>query len=186
LSGSAGAVEPQFAAFTNFIATLKFRPAASEVNFDKIMAEARQANPPPPAPAAVGPSWTKPAGWTEKPAAAMRLGNFTAGSGQAEITVTTLPGDGGGLLANVNRWRGQAGLPPVDAAGLAKATEQVSVASTPAMLVEAIGAANGLLSVYHPADGLTWFYKMSGPSDVVTAEKGAFMEFLQSIQFPKP
>ena len=45
LSGSADAVEPQFASFTNFIATLKFQPAASEVNFDKIMAEARQANP---------------------------------------------------------------------------------------------------------------------------------------------
>jgi hypothetical protein len=27
---------------------------------------------------------------------------------------------------------------------------------------------------------------MSGPSDVVTAEKGAFMEFVQSIRFPKP
>ena len=186
LSGSAGAVEPQFAAFTNFIATLKFRPAASEVNFDKIMAEARQANPPPPAPAAVGPSWTKPAGWAEQPRTAMRLGNFTAGGGKAEITVMTFPGDVGGLLANVNRWRGQAGLSPVDAAGLAKATEQVNVAGTPATLVEAIGAANGSLSVYHPADGQTWFYKMSGPSDVVTAEKGAFMEFVQSIRFPKP
>jgi hypothetical protein len=116
----------------------------------------------------------------------MRLGNFTAGGGKAEITVMTFPGDVGGLLANVKRWRGQAGLSPVDAAGLAKATEQVSVSGTPATLVEAIGAANGSLSVYHPADGLTWFYKMSGPSDVVTAEKGAFMEFVQSIRFPKP
>ena len=70
--------------------------------------------------------------------------------------------------------------------GLAKATEQVNVADTPATLVEAIGAANGSLSVFHPAGGQTWFYKMSGPSNVVTAEKGAFMEFLQSIQFPKP
>jgi len=150
------------------------------------MAEAQQANPPPAPPAAGGPAWTKPTGWAEKPRTSMRLGNFTAGDGQAEITVMTFPGDVGGLLANVNRWRGQAGLSPVDAAGLAKATEQVSVAGTPATLVEAIGAANGSLSVYHPADGLTWFYKMSGPSDVVTAEKGAFMEFVQSIQFPKP
>ena len=186
LSGSAGAVEPQFAAFTNFIATLKFRPAASEVNFDKIMAEARQANPPPPAPAAVGPSWTKPAGWAEQPRTAMRLGNFTAGGGQAEITVMTFPGDVGGLLANVNRWRGQAGLAPVDAAGLAKATEQVSVAGTPATLVEAIGEKSGSMSVYHPVGDQTWFYKMSGPSDVVIVEKGAFMEFVQSIRFPKP
>ena len=109
LSGSADAVEPQFASFTNFIATLKFRPAASEVNFDKIMAEARQANPPPPTPATVAPEWTKPPGWAELPPTSMRLGNFTAGGGQAEITVMTFPGNVGGLLANVNRWRGQAG-----------------------------------------------------------------------------
>ena len=46
LSGSAGAIEPQVGAFTNFLATLRFRPAASEVNFDKLMAEAQQAKPP--------------------------------------------------------------------------------------------------------------------------------------------
>ena len=91
-----------------------------------------------------------------------------------------------GLLANVNRWRGQAGLAPVDAAGLAKATEQVSVAGTPATLVEAIGEKSGSMSVYHPVGDQTWFYKMSGPSDVVIVEKGAFMEFVQSIRFPKP
>ena len=186
LSGSADAVEPQFASFTNFIATLKFLPAASEVNFDKIMAEARQANPPPPTPAAVAPEWTKPPGWAELPPTSMRLGNFTAGGGQAEITVMTFPGNVGGLLANVNRWRGQAGLSPLEATGLAKATEQVSIAGTKATLVEAIGADNGSLSVYHPAEDQTWFYKMSGPSVVVTAEKGAFMEFVQSIRLPKP
>ena len=50
----------------------------------------------------------------------------------------------------------------------------------------AAGDIDRALSVFHPADGQTWFYKMSGPSAVVTAEKGAFMEFLQSIRFPKP
>ena len=73
-----------------------------------------------------------------------------------------------------------------EATGLAKATEQVSIDGTKATLVEAIGADNGSLSVYHPAEGQTWFYKMSGPSVVVTAEKGAFMEFVQSIRLPKP
>ena len=186
LSGPADSIGPHFGAFTNFLGTLKFEPAASEVNFDRLMAEAQQAQPPPTAPAAAGPTWTKPAGWAAKPPTSMRLGNFTAGNGQAEITVMTFPGDVGGLLANVNRWRGQAGLPPVDDDGLAKATSQLTVSGTPATLVEAVGSTNGSLSVYHPADGQTWFYKMSGPSDVVTAEKGSFMEFVQSIQFPKP
>ena len=186
LSGPAVSIGPQLGAFTNFLATLKFQPAASQVNFDRLMAEAQQAKPPPPAPDVASPTWAKPAGWAEKPRTAMRLGNFTAGDGQAEITLMTFPGDVGGLLANVNRWRDQSGLPPVDAAGLASATERVSVAGTPAALVEAVGDKNGSISVYHPVGNQTWFYKITGPSAVVTTEKGAFMGFLQSIRFPKP
>jgi len=186
LSGPAGAIEPHYGAFTNFLATLQFQPGASEVNFDRLMAEADAARPPAPPPAAAAPTWAKPDGWAAKPPTSMRLGNFTAGNGKAEITVMTFPGDVGGLLANVNRWRGQSGLPPVDAAGLAKATTTVTISGTPATLVEAIGETSASLSVFHPADGQTWFYKMSGPSAVVTAEKGAFMEFIQTIQLPKP
>ena len=186
LSGPADSIGPQLGAFTNFLATLKFQPAASQVNFDRLMAEAQQAKPPPPAPDVASPTWAKPAGWAEKPRTAMRLGNFTARDGQAEITLMTFPGDVGGLLANVNRWRGQSGLPPVDAAGLASATERVSVAGTPATLVEAVSDKNGSISVYHPVGNQTWFYKITGPSTVVTAEKSAFMEFLQSIRFPEP
>jgi hypothetical protein len=35
--------------------------------------------------------------------------------GKAEVTVSAFPGDTGGLLANLNRWRGQIGLEPVQA-----------------------------------------------------------------------
>ncbi|MBC8244155.1 MAG: hypothetical protein H8E20_07160, partial [Verrucomicrobia bacterium] len=186
LSGSADAIEPQFGAFTNFLATLRFQPGASEVSFDRLMAEAEAARPAAASPAAAAPTWAKPDSWAAKPPTSMRLGNFTAGNGQAEITVMTFPGDVGGLLANVNRWRGQSGLPPVDAAGLVEATSQQTVSGTTATLVEAIGDQTGSISVYHPVGGQTWFYKISGPSAVVTAEKGAFMEFIQSIQLPKP
>ena len=180
LSGSADAIEPQFGAFTNFLATLRFQPGASEVSFDRLMAEAEAARPP------AAPTWTKPGGWAAKPPTSMRLGNFTAGNGQAEITVMTFPGDVGGLLANVNRWREQSGLPPVTAASLVEATSQQTLSGTTATLVEAIGDKTGSISVYHPVGGQTWFYKISGPSAVVTAEKGAFMKFIQSIQFPNP
>jgi hypothetical protein len=186
LSGPAETVDPHYGTFTNFLATLQFQPEASEVNFDRLMAEAEAARPPAAAPTAPSPTWAKPDGWAAKPPTSMRLGNFTAGNGKAEITVMTFPGDVGGLLANVNRWRGQSGLPTVNADGLADATTQQIVSETPATVVEAIGDKTGSISVYHPVNGQTWFYKISGPSAVVTAEKGAFMEFIQSIQFPKP
>ena len=57
LSGPADSIGPQLGAFTNFLATLKFQPAASQVNFDRLMAEAEQAKPPPPGPDVASPTW---------------------------------------------------------------------------------------------------------------------------------
>ena len=73
--------------------------------------------------------WTAPAGWKAKPLSAMRKGSFAvAGSGgaDADLSITAFPGDVGGELANVNRWRGQVQLPalaPADLAARAKQAE---------------------------------------------------------------
>ena len=57
-------------------------------------------------------SWTVPANWLEIDKTSMRLASFNApyGNGIADISVTNFSGDGGGLKANVNRWRKQIGL----------------------------------------------------------------------------
>ncbi|HZZ20009.1 MAG TPA: hypothetical protein VFE25_11590, partial [Opitutaceae bacterium] len=56
-------------------------------------------------------AWTTPSDWVVKPPAPMRKATFgvPAGGSQAELSVTAFPGDVGGDLANVNRWRGQIG-----------------------------------------------------------------------------
>ncbi len=188
LAGSADVIEAQLVTFKQFLSGLKFQPGASAIDFENLMREAQrsaQATPPPPPPVQGKPTWTVPARWEEKAPTSMRLGNFTAGNGKAEITVMTFPGEVGGLLANVNRWRGQSGLPAVDAAGLAGVTQQIIVSGTPATLVEAVGEKTASYSVFHPVGDATWFYKISGPSAAVTPENAAFRAFLESIQFPK-
>ena len=191
LSGSTDAIEAQLENFTQFLTGLAFQPGASTIDFQSLMQEAQRASqaapppPPPSAPAVAKPTWTVPGSWEEKAATSMRLGNFTAGAGKAEITVMTFPGEVGGLLANVNRWRGQSGLPPVDEAGLTEVTEQINISGTPATLVEAVGEKTASFSVFHPVGNATWFYKISGPSEAVTPENAAFRAFLESIQFPK-
>ena len=191
LSGSADAIESQLENFSQFLTGLAFQPGASTIDFQSLMQEAQRASqaapppPPPSAPAVAKPTWTVPGSWEEKAATSMRLGNFTAGAGKAEITVMTFPGEVGGLLANVNRWRGQSGLPPVDEAGLTEVTEQINISGTPATLVEAVGEKTASFSVFHPVGNATWFYKISGPSEAVTPENAAFRAFLESIQFPK-
>src|SRR5690349_3907522 len=67
-----------------------------------------------PAPAQAKVVWDTPEGWraviADQP---MRVATFRAGPGDGvEVSVTAFPGDVGGLLANVNRWRGQVGLAP--------------------------------------------------------------------------
>src|SRR5215211_1195932 len=66
--------------------------------------------------------WTAPEGWTEVPPSSMRYASFSAPAedgGKIDISVVTFPGDGGSDADNVNRWRGQMGLAPVDANAVA-------------------------------------------------------------------
>lgn len=65
-----------------------------------------------------GRPWVVPAGWIEAPdPRPMRLATYTvpALAGPVEVAVSRFAGRVGGDLANVNRWRGQMGLPPIGA-----------------------------------------------------------------------
>src|SRR5262245_48698828 len=67
--------------------------------------------------------WTAPKGWKELAGSGMRVASFSV-PGKAEMSVVTLPGDAGGELANVNRWRNQIGLPPLDQKALDAAAKR--------------------------------------------------------------
>ena len=59
-------------------------------------------------------SWVVPDSWIPGNMSSMRLASFNApyDEGVADISITNFSGDGGGLMANVNRWRKQLGLEP--------------------------------------------------------------------------
>src|SRR3954469_20730083 len=61
-------------------------------------------------------TWKTPEGWTESPPGEMRVASFKISGKdgrQADLSIVPLSGGGGGDIANVNRWRGQVGLPPL-------------------------------------------------------------------------
>lgn len=135
--------------------------------------------------------WTAPAHWTAKAASAMRRGTFTmkgTDGAEAELSITAFPGDVGGPLANVNRWRGQIQLPPITDAELQRDLvhldfnglhfDVIDIAGAPGANAQRIVGA----SVAH--EGSTWFFKLMGPDRVVAAEKQAFLTFLQTIRAP--
>jgi len=81
--------------------------------------------PPPPRPAN-GLKWTLPKGWTEGAGGGMRYATLKPPvPGKVELSVVVLPGPAGGELNNVNRWRGQIGLLPIDEAALDAARKTV-------------------------------------------------------------
>ena len=134
-----------------------------------------------------GLKWTVPVRWQEKPASSMRKATFLisgANGAVAELAVTAFPGDVGGELANVNRWRGQLSLPPIAAGELTGAVQRLTVNGLPVVIVDVTGGAQQLLGAMVPYAGSTWFFKLTGPADLVAAEKPAFLVFVQSLSAP--
>ena len=133
-------------------------------------------------------TWTAPANWQSKPATTMRKATYTiAGDGaEADLSITAFPGDVGGELANVNRWRGQVGLGDLTAAQLAGATQHFDANGLHLTVVDYPGqgaaAAQRLLGAIVPVGSETWFFKLLGPAALVGREREAFMEFLKSIR----
>lgn len=138
-------------------------------------------------------SWKRPEGWEEVPPGQMRVASFNVKGPEgkvADVSVVPLGGLAGGDLANVNRWRvQQLGLEPVDEKGLKRLAEPVQIGGRPADLYDLAGTnpASGepmrILGAIQHRDGTAWFFKMTGPEELVAAQKPAFLEFLKSVQF---
>jgi hypothetical protein len=130
-------------------------------------------------------SWTAPASWRPKPASAMRKGSYAVGPADgtaADLSITAFPGDVGGDLANVNRWRGQIGLGEISAAELPATLARLDSASLPISYVDLANGPQRMLAAIVPFDGATWFFKLTGPDAIVAAEKTNFLAFLQTVK----
>jgi hypothetical protein len=119
----------------------------------------------------------------------MRKGSYTVpgeGGATGDLAITAFPGDTGGLFANVNRWRGQVGLGPVEAAQLDSNTQTIEANGLKMVLVDVTGPGSGapttLIGAIVPHNGQTWFFKLMGPEALVAKEKPDFREFLNTIK----
>ena len=140
-----------------------------------------------------GLAWTAPSSWTAKQgASSMRKGTYTIKAeglpGEAELAITAFPGDVGGELANVNRWRGQMGLPPVAEAELGSALMRLEKNGLKISVLDIVGSganAQRMLGAMVPHAGATWFFKLTGPDAVVGKAKPDFLAFLETVK-PAP
>ena len=197
MTGDDGLVAQQKPAFIEFLKSVSFPAATAQ-------AQLPPSHPPIDAGSMAGqaglaassaqfkPNWEAPSGWKEVPGGQFLVAKFVLPGGgdmPTAVNVSKSPGDGGGLLANFNRWRGQLGLTPVAEADLAKELQSLDLPGGKATLADIAGqdARTGqkarLLAAVVPRSGETWFYKLMGNAQVVQQEKDAFLKFVQGVKY---
>ncbi len=130
--------------------------------------------------------WTLPARWTEeKGGSAMRYATLKAPvEGRLDVSVTVLPGTAGGELANVNRWRGQIGLPGLDEAAATAARRAVPTKAGVVSLYDFTSEGTQKTRVvagFALVEGNTWFIKMTGEAPAVEKAHADFLRIVESL-----
>jgi hypothetical protein len=135
---------------------------------------------------AEGIEWDIPSGWREAPNDnPTRIAVFALDDApDVEVVVTRFPGDVGGPLANVNRWRAQMGLGPIDDASLAAHVEQVSVPGFNAYVYGATNAGRGLVAagLEEPSRSQTWFVKATSTERSFDRARESVLAFVRSFR----
>ncbi len=176
------------------VLALALAPAAIVACKEDPIREYRTAKPgqesPAPTPAATNThgrtaTWTLPQGWREvKTEQPMRVATIDPGNGSPQIAISTLAGDAGGLLANVNRWREQMSLTPIAPKDLGTIVNPLSPNAPRVDLVELVGADGKVLlgAIIDVGDGATWFAKATGPRAGIDAIRPGFEALSRSFQ----
>jgi hypothetical protein len=126
-------------------------------------------------------AYAVPSGWIQNPKPGpMRL--FEFGAGEALVSFTIIQGDGGDLVANVNRWRGQVGLSPLDPASAAGALQPFEFVGNPGYLADIAGHERSMVLIFRLGPPFAMFLKMEGPKSTVLKEKPAFEAFARSVR----
>ena len=127
-------------------------------------------------------SWTVPSSWEDtKVSSSMRLTTLAVKANKdLKISVSRFPGNVGGEVANVNRWRRQIGLAAVAANKLV--LEEIETKAGKAKLLDISNNGQQMLAGMIAFKGSTYFFKMTGKADDVKKQKKAMIELLKSLK----
>jgi hypothetical protein len=105
---------------------------------------------------------------------------------ECEASISTLgpsAAEGEGLAANINRWRKQAGLPPISSEGINSSLDTIEIDGQPGHLSLIRGPRKTTIGVIVAQGGKTWFLKLTGQVQITASEQEGFAKFLESIKF---
>lgn len=135
-------------------------------------------------------SYTTPEAWRDIGAGDMRTAGFmiTGTNGQtAQVAITPLPGMAGRESLIVNMWRQQIGLSELSPEETMKELTVVEVGGVPGKMFDMAGKSGAgatiriVTAMMHRGEQ-SWFFKLQGDDELVTAQKQNFVTFLKSVK----
>jgi hypothetical protein len=153
---------------------------------------------------AAGLRWTAPATWKAEAARPMRAATYTiplatGDQGAAECVVNYFgPGQGGGVDANIDRWRGQ--VLGADGKPATAKIDKRTGRGVPITVIDSTGSYTGmggpmggskpaagyrLIGAIVEGPGGSVFFKLTGPAKTIAAQQKNFEQLLASIQVDK-
>ncbi len=135
-------------------------------------------------------SWQVPEGWTIDPPKPMREVTFVAGE-ETRCWITVLGGDGGGALANANRWRKELSLDPLEEEQLAQLATEPMLGDD-ALVIEGVGPYSSMgstpkenwkmIGLIRILPDRAVFVKMVGPIDEMETARPLMMQLATSLE----
>jgi hypothetical protein len=117
----------------------------------------------------------------------MRLASYNVpySDGYGDLSIMVLSGDGGGVEANINRWRGQISLEPQTISDINKISEKRKNKLGEYQIFEVINNENkekAFICAIIPSTDTTIFVKLSISADGISEVKDDFIYFCHSFK----
>ncbi len=131
-------------------------------------------------------SWDLPKNWVPSSGHSMRLASFDIpfSNGVGDLSIVSLSGSSGGLLANVNRWRGQVNLNPISESDILKVStvgESKMGAFRIFRMINDTNTQNAIIAAVLPTGEKTFFIKLTSTKDGILELQTVFEKFCSSI-----
>jgi len=135
--------------------------------------------------------WTLPEGWKKVPSSSsIFLATFKIEQhDKAQCTLSKFSGDGGGITANINRWRRQIGLGPIEAEVIKAAMKSGKSGAGEFSYITLVNEAKpdkAFIGAIHPAGESIYFVKLSAPAAAMPALQASFLKYCTSLHMAGP
>ena len=131
-------------------------------------------------------TWDLPETWIPSKGHSMRLASFDIpfSKGVGDLSIVSLSGSSGGLLANVNRWRGQVELDPISESDILTSSSVGESKMGPYRIFKMINEKKkekAIIAAVLPTGEKTFFIKLTADIQGISELEFSFKNFCSSI-----